>query len=67
MKVVDRMPIVCKAVIKAIGGYLKEYKIYFDLINTFLVTTRVYMWYFIVIMSSLLFYNVENKGQNVDN
>ena len=41
MKLVERMPRVCKAVIKAKGGYLKnlKYKIYFDLFNTFLVTT----------------------------
>ena len=41
VKLVDRMPRVCKAVIKAKGGYLKnlKYEIYFDLFNTFLVTT----------------------------
>jgi hypothetical protein len=35
------MPRVCKPVIKAKGGYLKnlKYKIYFDLFNTFLFTT----------------------------
>ena len=31
----ERMPRVCKAVIKAKGGYFEEYKIYFDLFNTF--------------------------------
>jgi hypothetical protein len=36
MNLVERMPRVCKAVIKAKGGYFEEYKIYFDLI---LVTT----------------------------
>jgi hypothetical protein len=39
MKLVERMPRVFKAVIKAKGGYFVEYKIYFDLFNTFLVTT----------------------------
>ena len=38
VKLVERMPRVCKAV-KAKGGYLEEYKIYFDLFNTFLVIT----------------------------
>ena len=36
-------------------------KIYFDLFSTFLVTTLFHMCYFIVVMSSLLFYNVENS------
>ena len=36
-------------------------KIYFDLFNTFLVTTWFHMCYFIVLMSSLLFYNLENS------
>ena len=37
MKLVERMPRVCKAVIKAKGGYLKnlKYNIYFDMFNTF--------------------------------
>ena len=36
MKLVERMPRVCKAVIEAKGGYFEEskYKIYFDLFNT---------------------------------
>uniref|UniRef100_A0A674C5R4 Uncharacterized protein n=1 Tax=Salmo trutta TaxID=8032 RepID=A0A674C5R4_SALTR len=38
-----------------------KYKIYLDSFNTFLVTTRFRMCYFIVLMSSLLFYNVENS------
>ena len=38
-----------------------KYKIYLDLFNTFLVTTWFHMCYFIVFMSSLLFYNVENS------
>ena len=37
-----------------------KYKIHFDLFHTFLVTTWFRMYYFIVLMSSLLFYNVEN-------
>jgi hypothetical protein len=36
-----------------------KYKIYFDLFNTFLVTTWFHLCYFIVLMISLLFYNVE--------
>jgi hypothetical protein len=62
VRLVERMPRVCKAVIKAKGGYLKNvtYKTYFDLFTTFLVTTWFHMCYFIVLMSSLLFYNVEN-------
>ena len=35
MKLVERMPRVCKAVIKAKGGHFEEYQIYFDLFNTF--------------------------------
>jgi hypothetical protein len=37
-----------------------KYKIYLDLFNTFLVTTGIHMCYYIVWMSSLLLYNVEN-------
>ena len=41
MRLVERMPRVCKAVIKAKGGYLKnqKYKIYYDLFKTLLVPT----------------------------
>jgi hypothetical protein len=39
VKLVERMPRVCKAFFKAKGGYFEESKIYFDLFNTFLVTT----------------------------
>jgi hypothetical protein len=41
MTLVERMPRVCKAVIKTKGGYFEEsqYKIYFDLFNTLSVTT----------------------------
>ena len=35
MNLVDIMPRVCKAVIKAKGGYFEESKIYLDLFNTF--------------------------------
>jgi hypothetical protein len=31
LKLVERMPTVCKAVIKAKGGYFEESQIYFDL------------------------------------
>ena len=51
MKLVERMPRVCKAVIKAKGGYFEE--------------SQIYMCYFIMLMSSLLFYNVE-KSKNYD-
>jgi hypothetical protein len=37
MKLVERMPSVCKAVIKAKDGYFEQSEIYFDLFNTFLV------------------------------
>ena len=36
-------------------------KIYLDLFNTFLVTTWFHMCYLIVLMSSLLLYNIENS------
>jgi hypothetical protein len=39
VKLVEIMPRVGKAVIKAKGGYFEESQIYFDLFNTFLVTT----------------------------
>jgi hypothetical protein len=39
MKLAEKKPQVCKAVIKAKGGYIEESKIHFDLFNTFLVTT----------------------------
>ena len=61
VKLVERMPSLCKAVIKATGGYFEESEIYLDLFNTFLVTTWFHM-YFIVLMSSILFYNVENSN-----
>ena len=66
MKLFERMPRVCKAVIKAKGGYFwrnLKYKIYLDLLKTFffLVTTWVHIGYFIVLLSSLLFDNVENS------
>ena len=57
VKLVERNPRVCKAVIKK---NLKS-KIYFDLFNTFLVTTWFHICYFIVLRYSLLFYNVENS------
>ena len=39
MKLVEKMTRVCKAVIKAQGGYFVESKLYFDLFNTFFATT----------------------------
>ena len=39
VKQVERMPRVCKDVIKAKGGYFEESQIYFDSFNSFLVTT----------------------------
>jgi hypothetical protein len=38
-----------------------KYKIYFDLFNSFVITTRCHMCNFKYLMSSLLFYNVENS------
>jgi hypothetical protein len=35
VKLVERMPRVCKTVIKAKGGYFEESKIYYDMFNTF--------------------------------
>ena len=65
MKLVKRMPMprVCKAVIKAKGGYFEESKI---LKYVLICLTRFWllhdsMCYFIVLTSSLLFYNVENS------
>jgi hypothetical protein len=39
VKLVERMPRACNVVIKSKGGYFEESQIYFDLFNTFLVTT----------------------------
>ena len=36
MKLVERMPRVCKAVVKAKGCYFEESKIHVDLFNTYL-------------------------------
>ena len=49
VKLVERMPRVCTAVIKAKGGYFEEYNIYFNLFNTFFVTTLFRMCHFIVL------------------
>ena len=54
---------VCKAVIKAKGGYFEESKIYLDLFNYFWGLLHDSVCYFIVLMSSLLFFNVE-KSKN---
>ena len=63
MKLVERIPTVCKAVIKANGGYLMKlkYKKIFGFVKHSLGSTWFHMCYFIVLMSSLLFYNVENS------
>ena len=61
MKRVERRPRGCKAGLKAKGGYFEEYKIYFDLLNTFWLLHDSICVFFIVLMSSLLFYNVENS------
>ena len=59
----NRMPRVCKAVIKAKGVYFEESQISHILICLifFLLTTWFDMCYFIVLISSPLFYNVENS------
>ena len=62
MKLVERMP-VCKAVTKAKGDYFEESQIYFDLFTTLLVTC-FHICFFIVLMSTLLFYNIENSTNN---
>ena len=66
MKLVERMPRVCKLSSRQRVATLNnlKYKIYFDLVNTFLVTTLFHMCYVIVLMSSLLFFNVENSKNN---
>jgi hypothetical protein len=55
---VERMPRMCKAV-KAKGGYFEESKIYLDLALFWLQYDS--MCYFIILMSPLLFYNIENS------
>uniref|UniRef100_A0AAZ3RL32 Uncharacterized protein n=1 Tax=Oncorhynchus tshawytscha TaxID=74940 RepID=A0AAZ3RL32_ONCTS len=64
MKLVERIPRVCKAVIKVKAGYFEESQIYFDLFNTCLFTTLFPMCCFIVLMYSLLFYNVVKINKN---
>ena len=61
MKLGERMPRVGKAVNNEKGGYFEESQVYFDLFNTYLVTTWFHMCCFIVLIYSLLFYNVENS------
>jgi hypothetical protein len=39
MKLAEKMARVCKAIIKAKYGYFEESQIYFDMFNTFLVTS----------------------------
>jgi hypothetical protein len=57
VKLVERMPRV-----QSCGQRVGTLK---NLFNTFLVTTWFHMCYFIVLMSSLLFYNVENSTNTV--
>jgi hypothetical protein len=57
VKLVERMPKVCKAVIKAKGGYFEENQIYFGLTLLWLLDVSIC----VISLSSLLFYNVENS------
>jgi hypothetical protein len=50
------MPRVCKAVFIAKCGYFRKTKIYLDWFNTWF-----HVCFIIVLISSLLFYNVENS------
>jgi hypothetical protein len=66
MKLVERMPRVCKAVIKAQGGNVDECQIkkYSLIFVTLFWLLHESMCYFVVLMSSLLLlfiYNVENS------
>ena len=63
VKLVERMPSVCKAVIKVKGGYLKnlKYNIYFYLFNTFFGNYMIPYVLFHTFDVSLLFYNVQNS------
>ena len=54
MKLVERMPSVCNAVIKAKVRYFEKSQIFFWLLHDSIC-------YFIVLMFSLLFYNVEKS------
>ena len=61
MKLVERMPRLCKAVIKAKRDYFEESKIFILICLTLFWLLHDSMCYFIVLMSSLLIYNVENS------
>jgi hypothetical protein len=56
VKLVERMPTVCKAVIKAKGDYFEESQISYILICLTLLIGHY--------MSSLLFYNAEHSKNN---
>ena len=60
VKLVERMPRMCKAVIKAKGGDLKKLKNILICLTLFWLLHDS-MCHFIVLMSSILFYNVENS------
>ena len=57
-RVKERMPRVCKAVIKAMGGYFAKYIL---ICLTLFGLLHDSMCYFIGLMSSLFFYNVEDS------
>jgi hypothetical protein len=59
VKLIDRMPRMCKAVIKVATLKNLKSKIYVFLFNTFFGFLHDSMCYFIVLMPSLLFSNVE--------
>ena len=61
VKLVERMPRVYKLSRQKVAIWSISNIKYIDLFNTFLFTTWFPMCYFIVKMSSLLFYNVENS------
>ena len=61
VKLVERKSRVCKDV-KAKGGYFEESQIF---CLTFIWLLHDSMCYFIILMSSLLFYNVENSKNKV--
>ena len=62
MKLVERMPRLCKAVIKAVATLKNlKYKIYFDLLTLFWLLHDPICVFNSYLMSPLLFYNVENS------
>ena len=59
VKLVERMPRVCKAVIKAKGGYFDESQIYLDLFNTFF---GYYMIQFVLFHSFVVGININKEN-----